>query len=495
MKRIKSSPYVGLMLDESLDIAVQKKLVLFFKILVEGKATVEFAANLEVKDGKAETIYTAVVNYLDSINVPVKRLSGLGTDGASVMTGRHNGLAVKLQRLNGKIVAVWCVAHKLALVAHWAAKAVPYLVTYEETLIGIYNFFQYSAVRYNKLKEVKNLMQQKVKRFKKPTQVRWLSTHEAVEAIYSAWTPLILALEHEAASSNNEGAAKARGMVAKIKTFVFIATTCFLLDVLGAISKCSKVFQKDVIDIDQMQTVLEATVATIRDMKDNPGHHLQQLLSDMETNDCEHKGTRVETFNQAQQGRFTAIKDKMIDNIIAQVEERFPEEDMQVLKDLNTVLNPAKLPDTAIDIRNHGTENLERLIQRYGAEGDEESLIDADETRNSFTQLKYFLNSNRDKTLTDLCEVLAKPGAYEDILPAFVTLAQVLLTIPITSVPCERGFSAQNRVHGALRNKMSLAAVECKMHIAYASKVPHLDEESLCNRALEKFQNMKKRRK
>ena len=55
MKRIQKSPYVGLMLDESLDIAVQKKLVLFFKILVEGKSKFEFAANVEVKDGKEET--------------------------------------------------------------------------------------------------------------------------------------------------------------------------------------------------------------------------------------------------------------------------------------------------------------------------------------------------------------------------------------------------------------------------------------------------------
>jgi len=161
---------------------------------------------------------------------------------------------------------VWCVAHKLALVAHWAAKAVPYLVQYEEIVISIYNFFQYSAVRYNKLKELKNLMNQKVKRFKKPTQVRWLSTYEAVEAIYSAWTLLILSLEHEAASNNSEGAAKARGMVRKIKLFVFIATTCFLRDVLGLITKCSKVFQKDIIDIDQMQTMLEATVAAIKDI-------------------------------------------------------------------------------------------------------------------------------------------------------------------------------------------------------------------------------------
>ena len=409
MKRIQKSPYVGLMLDESLDIAVQKKLVLFFKILVEGKSKIEFAANVEVKDGKAETIYAAVLKYLEESNVPVKKLSGLGTDGASVMTGRVNGLAVRLQQVNGKIVAVWCVAHKLALVAHWAAKAVPYLVQYEEIVIGIYNFFQYSAVRYNKLKELKNLMNQKVKRFKKPTQVRWLSTFEAVEAIYSAWTLLILSLEHEAASNNSEGAAKARGMVRKIKSFVFLATTCFLRDVLGLITKCSKVFQKDIIDIDQMQTMLEATVAAIKDMKENPGGHLEELMSHMETNDCEHRGTRVGDFTEAQKNRFNGIKDKMIDNIVAQVEERFPENDMKVLKDLNTVLNPAKLPNTAIGIRNHGNESLERLIERYASE-DDEGLFNADEARNSFIQFKYFLNSNREKTLTEVCEMLAKPG-------------------------------------------------------------------------------------
>lgn len=91
-----------------------------------------------------------------------------------------------------------------------SAKVVPYFVQHEEIVIGIYNFFQYSAVRYNKLKELKNLLNQKVKRFKKPMQVCWLSTCEAVKAIYSAWTLLILSLKHEAAANNSEGAAKAR---------------------------------------------------------------------------------------------------------------------------------------------------------------------------------------------------------------------------------------------------------------------------------------------
>ena len=82
----------------------------------------------------------------------------------------------------------------------------------------------------------------------------------------------------------------------------------------------------------------------------------------------------------------------------------------------------------------------------------------------------------------------------KDIFPSFVTLAQVFQTIPLTSVPCERGFSAQNHIHGALRNKMSPSADECKMYISYASK-NHVDEESVCDRAVKKFYEMKKRRK
>ena len=85
-------------------------------------------------------------------------------------------------------------------------------------------------------------------------------------------------------------------------------------------------------------------------------------------------------------------------------------------------LNPAKITGTAAGIRNHGTENLERLIERYADASEEESLIDADEVRNSFIQFKQFLKSNEDNPLKELREILAKPGVYEDIFPSFVTL-------------------------------------------------------------------------
>ena len=68
-----------------------------------------------------------------------------------------------------------------------------------------------------------------------------------------------------------------------------------------------------------MQTMLEATVAAIKDIIKDTGGHLEELMSHMETNDCEHRGTRVEDFTEAQKNRFNGIKDKMIDNIVPRV--------------------------------------------------------------------------------------------------------------------------------------------------------------------------------
>ena len=114
------------MLDESLDIATNKKFILFCKILYDNQLPIEFCANISIQDGKAETVYNCIVNWLRDVGINVKRASGIGTDGASVMTGCRTGVGVRMKSRNDKIVHVWCAAHRLALVSYWAAKRVRY---------------------------------------------------------------------------------------------------------------------------------------------------------------------------------------------------------------------------------------------------------------------------------------------------------------------------------------------------------------------------------
>lgn len=59
----------------------------------------------------------------------------------------------------------------------------------------------------------------------------------------------------------------------------------------------------------------------------------------------------MEDFNLEQKNRFNINKDNVTDNMIVQGEETIPEKDMQLLKEfLQTILNPAKLPDTPTGI-------------------------------------------------------------------------------------------------------------------------------------------------
>ena len=92
MRRIKDSPFIGIMVDESLDVAVQKKLVLYCRIAHVGEAKIEFGANIEVRDGKAETITQAITTFLDDNQIDINKVSGLGTDGANIMVGRKTGV-------------------------------------------------------------------------------------------------------------------------------------------------------------------------------------------------------------------------------------------------------------------------------------------------------------------------------------------------------------------------------------------------------------------
>ena len=97
------------------------------------------------------------------------------------------------------------------------------------------------------------MMNLQVKKFKKPTNVRWLSLHESVEAFYTAWGCLCLTLKHTADKDNSDGAAKAKGILNVVKTYKFIGVICLLKDILSLLTRCSKVFQMDIIDIHQVQ--------------------------------------------------------------------------------------------------------------------------------------------------------------------------------------------------------------------------------------------------
>lgn len=176
---------LGLMVDESVDISVHKTLIIYLKLLVNGKPKIVFGDNISVKDGKSETILKAIVKFMDDRGIEFTKLVGFASDGANVMTGKKKGVAARLKQINPNIVTIHCAAHRLALAAFHAAKSCDSLMDFQRTITQIYNFFEYSAVRYERVRELQAALKVETKKFKKPTSVRWLSTLSAVEAVFS----------------------------------------------------------------------------------------------------------------------------------------------------------------------------------------------------------------------------------------------------------------------------------------------------------------------
>lgn len=95
------------------------------------------------------------------------------------------------------------------------------------------------------------------------------------------------------------------------------------------------------------------------------------------------------------------------------------------------------------------------------------------------------MNGQRDLNLTEFCFFLVKD--YAEIFPDYVTLAHILLTVPLTSVPCERGFSLQNRHHNATSSRMSVTNVQHRMQIEFSSKQAGYDRDEVVRQTTVKF--------
>ena len=479
------------MVDETTDISVKKQSVLYVKIVGDdGYPQVLYGELVELQNGQADTIFQSIRDFLTRFDKPITDVLGFGSDGANVMTGVNNGVGKKLKDQSPKAVQIHCVAHRLALAASYAAKSVEYLKEYQSTITQIFNFYQYSAVRYNKIRELRQIMRVKVKKFKKPTSVRWLSTGEAVETLREAWPCLVLGLDFEASHNKSP---EAKGILKKVGTYLFLTVTCLVCDVLGSVQKLSLCFQKELVDIAQAKSMLVATKQTIAAMEQTPGPELKKLFDYLENSEGKYGGVEIKEANAPAKQRFNSVKRKFIQKILKELESRFPAADRGILSCLDYILSPKYLPLADDEIGSHGEQELETVIKLYG-KADEKSpaVIDADQARKDYMHFKYLLNSNRHLTITSMCAELITKYAAE--FPDFATLAKIYSIVPITSVACERGFSSQNRIKTKLRNRLAGKSVDNLMRLSAAAKRPYYDEDELVDKACSSYVARKRRR-
>ena len=254
-EKIYGSPYVGVIIDETVNVTIDKKLIVYLRIVENGKAKTIFMGNFTVYDGTAGTITEKVREVLAEKGVPMEKLVGLASDGASVMTGRHTGVGVRLRGgANPFLVHIHCAAHRVALASQDASKGTRKVAQFKTTANNVYKFYQFSATRNQRLKELHHILKDDdFISLKQPCSARWLSLGKAVKSLQTTWPAIVLELGEKARRQNNP---VADGLLRQVQTFSFVVTTHMLADILAVVNRLNLVFQKDSVNISTIKPMV-----------------------------------------------------------------------------------------------------------------------------------------------------------------------------------------------------------------------------------------------
>ena len=236
-------PYISILLDESCDISVTKKLLIYAKtISSDFDIETHFLDNLQISDGTAKTTYQSVKNAFQERNISLSKALAVGSDVASVMTGRKNGFVALLQKQDSPyVIGIHCVAHRLALCSSQAEDKVPYLKQYQQILSDIFYHFKRSALRRTKINAIQAILEDPKLQCKELHNVRWFSMYSALETVCRTWGSLATYFETEMEQANDS---TAKGFFKKMSSIVFIAVTHLLMDIIPKITQLSLFFSK-----------------------------------------------------------------------------------------------------------------------------------------------------------------------------------------------------------------------------------------------------------
>ncbi|XP_075151745.1 E3 SUMO-protein ligase KIAA1586-like [Haematobia irritans] len=149
----------SILLDESTDISVTKLLgiVINYFSMERGKITSTFLGLVQLDSGDAVGIVNALLEVLNNWKLDPKHLIGIGTDNASVMTGRNRGVYAELKKRIPSLILIRCVCHSVQLAVNYSCgKFLP--DTLEFLIYETYNWFSKSSNRQLAYKNIYQLI-------------------------------------------------------------------------------------------------------------------------------------------------------------------------------------------------------------------------------------------------------------------------------------------------------------------------------------------------
>ncbi|KAJ8017756.1 Zinc finger MYM-type protein 6 [Holothuria leucospilota] len=147
-----------------------------------------------------ENIFNLLNNELTSWSIPWSNCVSFGTDNASVMLGKHKGVATLIKQKNPNTYIAGCPCHLMHLAAQkggGGGKCLQYQI--DELLVDIWYYIDESQLRHQAIINIQQEHGIEVRKILKHVSTRWLSLGKAIKRLLENWDVLLNFFKSESA--------------------------------------------------------------------------------------------------------------------------------------------------------------------------------------------------------------------------------------------------------------------------------------------------------
>ncbi|XP_022170796.1 zinc finger MYM-type protein 1-like, partial [Myzus persicae] len=293
-------------------------------------------------DGECLTNLIKVV--LNSYNLRIEDLRGQCNDGAASMRGSYNGVQAKIRTENPLAFYVHCHAHILNLCLVDLAKQVSYVRNTFGTLKTLHSFIGASSKRYQIFEQIRTKMGDKIgpKTLKSLSDTRWSCRIDALDSVVSNFTVILKTLEDISEQDSINGS-DASSLLFSISNFEFVFCIVLLNDVMRETNILSKYLQSPNINYANINTMTLQTVAILSE-------HRSVTEFDKTWNKAM-EITKKNNISSPKLPRKRTIPLKLGgDIVIKEIQDRFKENDLNILQAMKDVIISEKPENNSIKL-------------------------------------------------------------------------------------------------------------------------------------------------
>lgn len=276
-QEIRKAPCFALIIDSTQDICKvdQVSVIIRYTSLNYTLQTIDikesFLGFFTLHEHAAKDHVNLILETLIKFGIDINKCRGQGFDGASVMSGIHNGVKKRILDIVPNATYIHCNAHNLNLVLSDVARSTTKVSSFFDTIQEIFNFFSKSGPRWASLSfgdNVANIIKKKV--LKKVCVTRWEARHDAVYVLKDRYIDVLKSLTNISLTSRKtEERTKSIGLKNKIESFEFVLLLTIWENILRLLYSVSKLLQSPNTTLHQACELLENCVRSIKSLRTN----------------------------------------------------------------------------------------------------------------------------------------------------------------------------------------------------------------------------------